>query len=100
MKSATNKEISMRFHSAQAAEDFGFDIVTSFDDGMYGSRTVVYRWKRTGWVTTTNDESVYRSDDMYVGSAYSNSNGTIYTLDPKDDPTLRKVIKGYRAAAI
>ena len=93
----------MRFHSRQAAEDYGFEIVTSWDDGMYGSRTIIYRWRETGWFTsncgetdpeTGEPKATYRSDDEYVGSAYHSSHGSsTYNLNPENDPLLRSLVK-------
>lgn len=93
----------MRFHSRQAAEDYGFEIITSWDDGMCGSRTVVYRWRETGWFTsncgeidpeTGKPKGTYRSGNEYVGSAYHSTSGSnIYTLDPESDPVLENLVK-------
>lgn len=93
----------MRFHSRQAAEDFGFEIITSWDDGMYGSHTVIYRWRETGWFTSNCGEidpetgeakTIYRSGNQYVGSAYYSAHGSdTYTLDPENDPILRNLVK-------
>lgn len=85
----------MRFHSRQAAEDFGFEIITSWDDGMYGSRTVIYRWRETGWKRSAcGEKDIYRSGNQYVGSAYHSTNGTnTYTLDPDSDPILENLVK-------
>ena len=93
----------MRFDSRQAAEDFGFEIITTWDDGMYGSRTVVYRWRETGWFasncgeidpTSGEEKQIYRSGNQYVGSAYHSTSGSnTYTLDPESDPILENLVK-------
>lgn len=84
----------MRYAGMKEVEDAGFVILDSYDDGMGGGRTIVYKSTWSGWTTKENGTQFYRDDDARVGSAYHSTHGTsTYNIDPENDTKLVTLIK-------
>jgi len=84
----------MRYAGLKEVEEAGFEILASFDDGMGGSCTIVYKALEAGWVDNPDGTSTYRSGYPQVGSAYHSTHGSShYSIDPANDVKLERLIK-------